>query len=286
MKQSITFFIVFLLLFSAMAFAQDADDPGAPDSLIFGRVDVEYSPGEDVYVDVPVYFVTDDSIASVMIPVSYSGADNNITLNSATWNGVFLQWEDTYINSDFTWYVGFNDIGGAENEPLLFTNGQRLTGLNLRFRIAANAADQTVTIEIGEGPHGLPLNFGLMTADADEDITPIVGPGYIYYGTVGIADDQNNLPTEFKLGQNYPNPFNPETNIEYQLPIPGFVNLAIYNLLGQNVRTLVSAYQEAGFYSAHWNGANESGQKVPSGIYFYHVMVGDFSQTKKMMMLK
>ena len=286
MKRSISLFAVFVILFSAAAFAQDADDPGMPDSLIFGTVEVEYSPGEDIYVDVPVYFVTDDSIASIMLPVEYSGADNNITLSSATWDGVLLQWEDTYMSEDYTWYVGFHDIGGDETEPLLFTNGARVIGINLQFRIASNAAAQTVTIDIGEGPHNLPVNLGLMTADSDEDITPVIGPGYIYYGTVGIDDNQSNLPIEFRLSQNYPNPFNPETNIEYQLPQAGFVNLTVFNILGQNVRTLVDGYQDAGYYSAHWNGANESGVKVPSGIYFYRVTAGDFSQTKKMMMLK
>lgn len=286
MKRLISLFILLLLLFSTIAFAQDADDPGMPDSLIFGSIDVEYTPGQDFHVTVPVYFVTDDSIASVMIPVAWSSPGDGVTLFTSYYCGTFEAWESIYISDDRLWFVAFHDIGGSEDEPLLFTGGERLQGLGLEFVISANAEPQTVTIEIGEGPHGLPLNFGLMTADSDEDITPVVGPGYIYYGTVGIADNQNNLPTEFKLGQNYPNPFNPETNIEYQLPMPGLVSLAIYNILGQNVRTLVSGYQEAGFYSAHWNGANESGQRVPSGIYFYHVAVGDFSQTKKMMMLK
>jgi len=94
------------------------------------------------------------------------------------------------------------------------------------------------------------------------------------------------LPKEFALRQNAPNPFNPSTSISYDLPKACNVELDIYNVLGQNVKTLVSGYQEAGSQSIIWDGTDNTGSSVASGIYFYRITAGDFSATKKMMMLK
>ena len=94
------------------------------------------------------------------------------------------------------------------------------------------------------------------------------------------------LPNGFALSQNYPNPFNPETQIDYALPMGIKVNLEIYDLLGQRVRTLVDGYQEAGNKTVIWDGSDETGQKVSSGIYFYKMQAGDFVETKKMSLMK
>ncbi len=286
MKRSLLVIVGIFMMLSALVYAQDPDDPGMPDSLIFSGVDVNYSPGSDIYVDVPVYFVTDDSIASVMIPIEWASTDGNITCISATWGATLENWEDVYHSDDLTWFVGFHDLGGEGGEPLLFTDGARVQELVLEFHISAEAEEQLVWITIGEGPNGLPLNFGLMTTTTDEDITPIVSDGYIRYGAVDIDDNSGLLPTEYAINQNYPNPFNPETNIEYQLPTAGYVDISVYNILGQNVKTLVAENQQAGIHKAHWNGANNDGEKVPSGIYFYTIKADKFSDTKKMIMLK
>jgi hypothetical protein len=95
------------------------------------------------------------------------------------------------------------------------------------------------------------------------------------------------MPSNYSLKQNAPNPFNPSTDIAYSLPAPGHVTLTIYNVLGQNVRTLVDEFQDAGHKSVVWNGRDNSGSTVASGVYFYHLKAGEkFSATKKMMMLK
>ncbi|MFQ5640809.1 MAG: T9SS type A sorting domain-containing protein [bacterium] len=103
-----------------------------------------------------------------------------------------------------------------------------------------------------------------------------------------MEDSQTlGLPQQFGLAQNYPNPFNPETTIQYQLPQTGNVTLRIYNLLGQEVRTLVSENQTAGSYSVAWNGKNDVGEFVTSGMYFYKLKVGEsFLVTRKMLFLK
>ncbi|MFA5052228.1 MAG: T9SS type A sorting domain-containing protein, partial [Patescibacteria group bacterium] len=94
------------------------------------------------------------------------------------------------------------------------------------------------------------------------------------------------LPTEFQLYQNYPNPFNPSTTICYSLPEASQVSLRIINILGQEVMTLVDQYQSAGNYAIEWDGANQSGKRVASGIYFYRLCAGNFTQSKKMLLLK
>lgn len=92
---------------------------------------------------------------------------------------------------------------------------------------------------------------------------------------------QPNIPGEFKLYQNYPNPFNPTTTIKYNLHKSNDVTLKIYNLIGQELETLVNGFQTAGKHEINWqpNG-------LPSGIYFYRLQSGEFSQAKKLILQK
>ena len=99
------------------------------------------------------------------------------------------------------------------------------------------------------------------------------------------------IPQESTLLPNYPNPFNPETWIPYRLAGDAFVTLTIYDQSGQIVRTLDVGHQIAGYYTdrtkaAYWDGKNEFSEQVASGVYFYHLSAGDFSATRKMLILK
>ncbi len=89
------------------------------------------------------------------------------------------------------------------------------------------------------------------------------------------------MPAEFGLEQNYPNPFNPNTKIEYKLASREYVRLNVYNMLGQEVAALVEGVKDAGTYNAEWNASG-----VPSGIYWYRIDAGSFSETKKMILVK
>ncbi len=104
---------------------------------------------------------------------------------------------------------------------------------------------------------------------------------------VTSAEDENSsvIPDAFSLSQNYPNPFNPETVISYSLEKGGNVHLQIYNLLGQSVDELVNEYQDAGEYRVAWNSRN-SGQALPSGVYFYRLTVDELTLTRKMVLMK
>ncbi|MFC1725794.1 FlgD immunoglobulin-like domain containing protein [candidate division KSB1 bacterium] len=94
------------------------------------------------------------------------------------------------------------------------------------------------------------------------------------------------VPGEFILHQNYPNPFNPETTIKYELNSPSEVKISIYNILGQEVKRLVNRNVTAGVHSVKWDGTNEQGIKVNSGVYLYMLQAGDFFETKKMILLR
>jgi hypothetical protein len=122
------------------------------------------------------------------------------------------------------------------------------------------------------------------------------------FSLVDLRDNQNNkllaeqdvaqlqsgsvLPQAYGLSQNYPNVFNPETQIAYQLPQAGLVSLKVYNIKGELVRTLVDEYKEAGYHTVRWDGRNQDGNEVASGVYFYRLVTNDFSSTKKMIMMK
>jgi hypothetical protein len=104
-------------------------------------------------------------------------------------------------------------------------------------------------------------------------------------GVVGDANKQAVIST-FELLQNYPNPFNPSTKIEYQIPTSGHVEIQLYNITGELVKTLTNGEQSAGKYSVNWNGKDNSNRAVASGVYIYRVMFGNSVLSKKMLLLK
>jgi hypothetical protein len=115
--------------------------------------------------------------------------------------------------------------------------------------------------------------------------------GVMYGDTtvVSVDDEENPIATSFKLEQNYPNPFNPSTVISYRLPVTSNVTLKIYDILGNEIATLVNEKKPTGKYEVEFNAMN-----LPSGVYFYQLTVGGpetssgqaFRQTKKMLMIK
>lgn len=124
-----------------------------------------------------------------------------------------------------------------------------------------------------------------------------VGLGTFYYRLKQIDTDgsfqyseilkvETNAPKSFALYQNHPNPFNPETIIRYQFPQESEVSLTIYNLKGQEIRTLVDEKKQAGFYNIAWKGKDNAGRQVASGVYIYRIQIGDFTGVKKLTLLR
>jgi hypothetical protein len=95
-----------------------------------------------------------------------------------------------------------------------------------------------------------------------------------------------SIPITYVLHQNYPNPFNPITTLSYDLPEDALVNITIYDMMGRQTRTLINNQQAAGYKSIQWNATNDAGQPVSAGLYFYTIQAGDYSQTRKMVLLK
>jgi photosystem II stability/assembly factor-like uncharacterized protein len=111
----------------------------------------------------------------------------------------------------------------------------------------------------------------------------VTGDGVIsrYTETVGIQQIGTEIPETFKLDQNYPNPFNPVTHFGFRIADHGFVSIKIYNALGENVSTIVNNELQPGIYQAEWDASN-----YPSGIYYYKLAAGNYSETKKMILVK
>ena len=122
--------------------------------------------------------------------------------------------------------------------------------------------------------HNMPLCFKVDTVGNGSAVQQLEG-------------SENGRPEHFFLSQNYPNPFNPVTNIEFSLSKSAWVSLEIFNILGQKVKTLIADQNlSPGAYLVDWDGKDENGHDVSSGIYFYRIQAGDFSEVKKMIFLK
>lgn len=109
---------------------------------------------------------------------------------------------------------------------------------------------------------------------------------YAYEGIPLGTEDNASIPAKFVLDQNYPNPFNPITSISFELPEESIVSIKIYNSLGDEIKTLINEFRPIGQYQINWDGTNNTGEIVSGGTYFYQLKVGEFTQTRKMVLLK
>ena len=116
------------------------------------------------------------------------------------------------------------------------------------------------------------------------DVTIIAGDEQ--YVQDMIRELQETIPENFYLSQNYPNPFNPTTKIDFTLPRSADVSIIIYNLMGQQVNVLMNSNLDYGYHTVTWNGLDQFGRPVSSGVYFSELRTRTFRQTKKMLLLK
>jgi hypothetical protein len=170
-------------------------------------------------------------------------------------------------------------------------------GYRFRFTMSSNlSGDKILTVR----PENLPssfdwtvvsgkthINYGkkdIKISLESSDFDLIVGlPDYVQNSTVNYSE----LPSTFKLEQNYPNPFNPSTSIKYQLPEAGPVTILVFNILGQKVKTLMNnTFQDPGYFRLEWDGTNNNGQSLSSGIYFLQLKAGPYSHSLKMILQK
>ena len=128
------------------------------------------------------------------------------------------------------------------------------------------------------------INLGLKDKEAQVNLNASAKLNDQSFGMMSVKVKE--IPAEFSISQNYPNPFNPTTSIKYAIPQDARVSLVVYDMLGQVVKTLVDQEQEAGYYTVRWDGTNNFGSKVSSGIYIYRIVAGKYTSTMKMNLLK
>jgi len=192
--------------------------------------------------------------ATLSLWTMYGLSDEDIALveassdNGATWTPLGLP----IAGASPKFYeaqVSLDAFTGPGNENVL-----------LRFRLVSN--------ETGAGPGWFVDDISLLPLQTD------------------VAAQEEQLPREFRLQDNYPNPFNAGTTIRFALPREANVQLALYNTLGQKIKTLAAKNYPAGVHAVSWDGLNNSGQPAPSGLYFYKMTAENFAAVKKLTMIK
>lgn len=183
-----------------------------------------------------------------------------------------------FILAAFVWLT-FNQAKAQTSRVYWYT-------FDMGFAVSS-AGNSTATSAVGQTFVGSSRQMNTLVESGFLADTLLRGP------LVGV-EAAEQLPTVYALLQNYPNPFNPTTTIRYELPRRSKVELHIYNILGQHVATLAREEQDAGRYLIQWNGRNDAGLQVSSGVYFYRIHATDavsssgqiFVNTKKLMLLR
>ena len=178
-----------------------------------------------------------------------------------------------YPESEFAWSVELIEIDtvelfGISTRSLRY----RMDGLILRYVSISDIFGLYHLDSPGEPPGTGQWSTNLYFAIID---------GEEYGEPVSVEDDLTNLPLDLSLSQNYPNPFNPTTKITYTIPQSSFVMLKVYDVLGNEIATLINEEKPAGIYEVEFDGSD-----LTSGIYFYKLRASNFIETKKMVMLK
>jgi hypothetical protein len=208
---------------------------------------------------------------------------------------IFIRYEDNYNFSysiiqidDFAQAVVSLDYDNDGDLDFVTANYSTSNGITLFLNDGSANFSQARSCfqDLIEGfPRGIVASDFDLDGRTDIAVTTSFDQFAVLYnadGPTSVEQQQNNLlPNEYVLEQNYPNPFNPTTTIEFSMPQSGMVNLAVYNILGEQVKALINEERTAGKHSVQFN-ANH----LASGIYFYQLQAGSFTQTKKMILLK
>jgi hypothetical protein len=283
MKRSIALTLAILMLVVPALLAKDA---GNRDIFRIGKA--EFSSATEFTVSLEV--IHDEDLAAMDIPLTFS---KGVTLNSVTFEGTRVADFDVKIanieNDKSHVTIGLLAMVYALKEN---SSMKPLPNSDNRVAVMHFTLDDPSlkSFEIGTYTQEAPRHELQYIYNEWTDGTPRVQSlNPEFEGGVVALDSRTpgvSLPTEFGLSQNTPNPFNPTTKVSFALPTPSKVSLAVYNVLGQHVTTLVDAFMPAGYQEVIWDGSDKDGHTVASGVYFYKLRAGDFTDTKKMLMLK
>jgi hypothetical protein len=233
---------------------------------------------EDVLV-VPVDVTNAEDLVALDIPLSFS---EGATLEEVVFTDRVKHFEIQIANIDNenrNIVIGLISMVTGEKPDMAAGSG---AVAELHFTLEPGVNSVEINPIVMENPnHSLTYYYNDYSSGRAEvrSVHPEVEAGQVFYAPTAI-------PTKFALRQNSPNPFNPTTMIAYDMPVAGDVKISVFNVLGQRVNDLVNGFRDAGSYEVVWNGKDKSGASVASGIYFYRINTEQFSETKKMLLLK
>ena len=221
---------------------------------------------------------------------SLTGVKEGDVLRLSVWLKATGLSPDSAAKYPGTWSVGFTPLFHAK---IGNNDGYNPVGSNPDYTFAfppVTSFDWTqytldITVPTGVSAQALEVRLHVYsqftgTIYWDDLTVQVIGT------TTGVKTAKDGVPKTFELAENYPNPFNPSTTIRYGVPLDGPVSLIVYNILGQQVRTLLNAPIAAGRYSITWDGRDEAGRVLSSGVYFYRLQSSATALVKKMMLLK
>ncbi len=252
--------------------------PPSPDSIWVDKV--VGIPGQSVAVNVNAYNV--ENISSINLALQVSSTDLIYSSTSFTGTrGDIAYTKQAAINGQQLLISLIFD----ESTPLPPGSGSLA---RILFNIDPSADEGIVTIDSATYLDVQSTEFILTENDGNASFTPYFTAGQVEIKwPTDLEDIQTEvLPTSFALGQNVPNPFNPATRISFDLPRASEVQLDVFNILGQKVRTLVDDYLPAGTHEVIFDGRGDQYQILASGVYFYRLEAGEFRQSLKMTLMK
>jgi hypothetical protein len=242
--------------------------------------DVTAARGQHVAVDVGLY--NERNVKNADIALTYGSS--RLVLDSVSFVGTRGAQANISGSTDGATHSMYVGLSFGEGTPLAPGSGRIAT---MHFTIALSGSDTSITIDTTTYLSLLSTEITLTAVDANRRIVPIFHKGSIsIQGSTGVDDGADLLPTAYQLLQNYPNPFNPSTEIAFSLPSPGEVHLEIYNVMGQRIRELANGFMPAGNHRITFDGHSDSGLPLSSGVYFYRLSAGAFSQSRKMALVK
>lgn len=235
-------------------------------------------------VVVPVNLIHDEPLKRIMIPLKYS---------SPMYECVGIDFKETLLETVDGRLPTIDTVNNtivikatAIFSPPIYPNqfiGTEIARLLFQRKSGVNSTDSTITIDTLPALDTSSVQFVLQDT-AGQVILPVFVSGRLDVRTA--VDDDGVIPKTYALDQNFPNPFNPTTTIAFQIPKAGWVRLEVFNLLGQRILTLVDDVLPAGRREVLWNGQDQHGREVSSGIYFYRLSASEFAETKKMILMK
>ncbi|NQV16156.1 T9SS type A sorting domain-containing protein [bacterium] len=297
----------------------DVSDPSSP--ILMDETDTTHSYINSIVVELDHIYLTRDC-SNMSRPVHRFQIYDIADTSNITFTGELVWWDYGYVNgvgvSDEVAFLthGCDLISIDISDPSYpqISGSITLGDGNCKFVMSAIAEQYAyTTIDYGHEEDGHldtirivdvsdPLNMSMAGSFAIEpfDVHDIAVQNTHFYVAagdsgiyiiqndlmVGIDETNLSLPDYFSLAQNFPNPFNPTTTISYELPEASNVELLIFDITGRRVASIVNGEKPAGYHNAIWNGNDDSGNQVSTGVYFCRLEAGNFSQTIKMVILR